>query len=175
MKKYALPTHFLLVICISFFLCGCGVRRDVARVSVVESTVERVEETIDTSRIYIETQIETHVQEETQDNTFIRITEFDETGTVVVRVLEEFRDVRSSLVSVLYGQGTHLSINNVITSTVESEETQVFKTEEISFESNSRLIGRMWIASIVLLLCAAGLFIYIRRRWRRKAMEKLTK
>ena len=169
MKKYAQHTLFLLVIiCISFSLAGCQIRRDVARVSIVESTVERVEETIDTSRIYIETQIETQVQEETQDNTFIRTTEFDETGTVVVRIREEFRDVRSSIVSVLYGQESHLSVTDVIETVVEREEIQVSKTEEISFESDSRMMqGRLWIVIIVSLILTALLFIYARRKWRK--------
>ena len=174
MKKYTQPAHFLLVICISFFLSGCGVRRDVARVSVVESTVERVEETHDTSRIYvetqIETQIETRVQEETTDHTVIRTTDFAPDGTVV-RVREEFRDVRSAVVSVLVGQETYISVTEEITETettvTEIEEIQVSKTEEISFDADARMIGRMWIVSVVAAVVLFLIVLYMRKKWHR--------
>ena len=168
MKKYAQPTLFFLVIFgFSFFLSGCGVRRDVARVSVVESTVERVEETIDTSRIYIETETHQQIQEEIQDNTFIRTTEFDETGTVVLRVREEFRNVQQTHVSVLSGQTHYVSVADVITTTIEHEEIQALKTEEISFDADARTLGRMWAVSVVAAVVFLLIVLYMRKQWRR--------
>ena len=168
MKKYALHIHFFLVIiCISISLGGCQVRRDVARVSVVESTVERVEETIDTSRIYIETETHQQIQEEIQDNTFIRTTEFDETGTVVLRIREEFRDVRQTQLSVLSGQTHYVSVADVITTTIEHEEIQVLKIEEISFDADARMLGRMWAVSVVAAVVFLLIVLYLRKQWRR--------
>ena len=166
MKKYAQHTVILLVIIgFSCVLAGCKARRDVARVSVAESTIERVEETIDTSRIYIEMQIETHVQEETQDNTFIRTTEFDPTGTVVVRIQEEWRDIGRTQLFVSTGQGHHLSINNVLTTSVERDSTIVIATEVSKTLTDSRLMsGRMWIVIVVSFIGAVVLMIYARKR-----------
>lgn len=163
MKKYTLLILFLPVI---FSLGGCQVRRGVARVSVVESTVERVEETIDTSRIYIETQTQVQMQEETQDNTFIRTTEFDTDGTVV-RIREEFRDVRTAQLFVSEEQETHLYIADIVTTTVEREEIQVLKTEETSFDADARMIGRMWIVFVVAAAVLFLIILYVRKRWRR--------
>jgi hypothetical protein len=172
MKKYAQHTYLLLVIClfIVFSLAGCKARKSVARSVVVESTVERVETTTDTSRITLKTELNIQTQEATQDNTFIRTTEFDSTGTVIRSIREEWRDVRSAQLSVLDRQEDYLSITGTSTFVSERDST-VSTTIEISkTETDSRLIQGvewLWIVIGIKLILIIVLLFYAQKKWRR--------
>jgi len=148
-------------------LAGCKSQKNISRTVDGQTRTERIESKKDTSRVEEQSQAHHSTQTNEQDNTYVRITEYDSTGTVIRRIQEEWRDVGRSQLSLLDRSGHYISIDGMSSVTLERDSSRSVVTENKEVTSDSRPVqGVEWLWVILggALVLSVVIFVIIKKK-----------
>lgn len=162
--------HDFIHIIIVALLCsacfgGCRSKKDVQKNSETIGRYERIERVVDTTRTVGTEELKADRRGSEIDQSYIRVTEFDSTGTVR-RIQETWRDRQRSDVATEERNTRTVSVVGESKEVIESDTSSTIVSEVVKVDTDSRPVQGiewMWVVLSGALIVAVILYIIYNR------------
>lgn len=156
---------FIHIIAVALLCCvslnSCRAKKSIQRTEETTSRTERVERSVDTTRVTaVEEQIFERSGSETEQS-YIRVTEFDSTGSVR-KVSETWRDRQLSRLDTKERHARTVSIAGVSEDIVVSDTSSTVVNEVVKVDTDSRPVqGIEWLWVVLSIALIVAVILYI--------------
>lgn len=167
MKKNRYTYIFVCFVFIGLVCGGCRAKRNISISENIVSKNEKIEVKKDTSRVEKKSQTHQSTKTNEEENSYVRVTEYDSTGTVIRRIQEEWRDIGRSQLSLLDRSRNNISLDGMSSITVSSDSSRIVSTENKETISDSRLVQGVewfWVILVLVLIISVVIFIIIKKK-----------